>query len=109
MWRLLGMSTNGAIDIRTFPVLRAGDRGDWVAYLQRALAFHQDPTLPETGEFDRPTANALAAFQARLDVVPTVAHQVDADTWWHLTSPTSLLPEDPATVSWLVVAVGVAA
>jgi hypothetical protein len=53
---------------------------------------------------------ALAGFQTRLGAVPAVAHEVDPDTWWHLTSTTSLLPAgDDATVTWVLVAVGVAA
>lgn len=106
------MSTT-AIDVRTFPNLRAGDEGDWVRYLQRALVFHQDPALSETGSFDRPTAGALAAFQTRMGLAAAGTHEVDTETWWHLTSPTSLLPTSTTAPvpegAWVVVAVTVAA
>lgn len=101
--------TNTDTDIRSFPHLRAGDQGEWVAYLQRALAFHQDPALAETATFDRATARALSDFQARLGIDLPVAHEVGIDTWWHLTNPTSLLPRPEPAGAWVFLTLPVAA
>jgi hypothetical protein len=104
------MTATDTTDVRAFPHLRAGETGEWVAYLQRTLAFHQDPALPETGMFDRATADALAAFQARLGIAAPVAHEVGTETWWHLTNPCSLLPEAaPEPTGWVLLALPLAA
>ncbi len=66
----------------SYPELTSGDKGDWVAYLQRLLehaGYGPLPLAPGNGYFDAATTAALTSFQVAHGINPPgVANQV---TW----------------------------
>lgn len=76
------------------PVLRAGDDGEWVRYLQQSLNHHyQQQVSAESGEFDAALDGAVRHFQAQQDIEPTGV--VDAPTWQALTGVVHHWPDEP--------------
>jgi len=80
------------------PVLRAGDDGEWVRYLQQSLNHHyQQQVSAETGEFDAALDGAVRHFQAQQDIEPTGV--VDALTWQALTGVVHHWPDEPVATA----------
>jgi peptidoglycan hydrolase-like protein with peptidoglycan-binding domain len=80
------------------PVLRAGDDGDWVRYLQQSLNHHyQQQVSAESGEFDAALDGAVRHFQAQQGIEPTGV--VDALTWRALTGVTHHWPDEPVATA----------
>jgi hypothetical protein len=84
------------------PVLRAGDDGEWVRYLQQSLNHHyQQQVSAETGEFDAALDGAVRHFQAQQDIEPTGV--VDALTWQALTGVVHHWPDEPVATAEVAV------
>jgi peptidoglycan hydrolase-like protein with peptidoglycan-binding domain len=64
------------------PELRAGDRGEWVTYLQERLEAAGCSPDGIDGEFGESTTNAVRRFQAASGLDETGV--VDARTWARL-------------------------
>lgn len=80
------------------PVLRAGDDGDWVRYLQQSLNHHyQQQVSAESGEFDAALDGAVRHFQAQQGIEPTGV--VDAPTWQALTGVVHQWPDEPVATA----------
>jgi hypothetical protein len=80
------------------PVLRTGDDGDWVRYLQQSLNHHyQQQVSAESGEFDAALDGAVRHFQAQQDIEPTGV--VDASTWQALTGVVHHWPDGPVATA----------
>jgi len=66
----------------TAPVLRRGEHGDWVRYLQQLLETANHPPGPINSSFGEQTEQAVKAFQAWVPI--PVTGVVDKTTWQYL-------------------------